>query len=155
VSDPSAPVVVGQETGCPYADGVDVSDDGDTVYIACASDADFDGTLRIVDATDRAHPVALGSLRLPGTESLPDYNVAHSVVVAGGTAHVGNEYGLDEIDVSVPAAPVWLARHDTGYPVFKVERAPDGRVFAFTHVAGVFVFGLAPDEAIFANGFDG
>ena len=75
-------------------------------------------------------------------------------MVAGGTAYVGNENGLDEIDVTTPAAPVWRARHDTGYSVRKVERAPDGRIFAFTQVAGTWVFAPA-DDRIFRDGFDG
>ena len=154
VTDPASPSVVGQDTGCPYAMGVDVSADGNTTYIACASDATFANALRIVDTTDRAQPLLLGSLTLPGLPpNLTDYNVAYSVVVADGRAYVGNEFGLDEIDVSDPTAPVWLARHFTGYTVRKVERAPDGRVFAFAGAAGVFVY--APqNDAIFADGFD-
>jgi hypothetical protein len=154
VSNPSAPVVVGQDTGCPYADGVDVSADGNTTYIACASDETFANALRIVDTTDKAHPVLLGSVALPGVPSLPDYNVAHSVVVVGNVAYVGNEYGLDEVDISNPAAPVQTVRHDTGYFVGKVERAADGRIFAFAQLAGVFVFAPQAGDVIFRNGFD-
>ena len=149
VSNPSAPAVVGQYTDCAYADGVDVSADGDTTYVACS-----DGSLRIVDSSDRAHPVLLGSVTLPGSDSLPDYNVAHSVVVDGGVAYVGNEYGLDEVDVSDPAAPVQVARHPTGFFVSRVERAPDGRVYAFAAEAGTYVFAPAVADRVFANGFD-
>lgn len=146
VSNPTAPVVVGQYADCADADGVDVSADGDIAYVACA-----DGSLRILDASDRANPALLGSVTLPGSASFPDYNVAHSVVVADGVAYVGDEYGLVEVDVRDPAAPVRIARHDTGYFVSKVERAPDGRVFAFANQAGVFVFAGDP---IFADGFE-
>lgn len=152
VSNPSAPTVVGQDTGCPDASGVDVSADGATAYVACASDATFANALRIVDTGDKANPQLLGSVVLPGQPPLADYNVAYSVVVYGSTAYVGNEYGVDEVDVSDPAAPVWLARHPTGYSVRKVELAPDGRVFAMAGTAGVFVF-ERPD-AIFADSFD-
>jgi hypothetical protein len=154
VSNAAQPVVVGQDTGCPYAQGVDVSVDGDTTYIACASDATFANALRIVDTSNRAQPLLLGSLTLPGLPpNLTDYNVAYSVVVAGTRAYVGNEFGVDEIDVSDPTAPVWLARQATGYTVRKVERAPDGRIFAFASAAGVFVY-APPGDAIFADGFD-
>jgi hypothetical protein len=154
VSNPAAPTVVGQELGCSEANGVDVSADGNTTYIACASDVNFANALRIVDTTNKASPSLLGSITLPGSLSLPDYNVAHSVVVVGNTAYVGNEDGLDEINVSNAAAPVRIARHDTGYFVSKVERAADGRIFALAQAAGVFVFTPQTGDAIFANGFD-
>jgi len=146
VSDPAHPAVVGQDTGCPYASGVDVSADGNTTYVACS-----DGSLRIVDTTDRSAPTLIGSVTLPGNEVLPDYNVAHAVIVVGDIAYVGNENGLDEVDIRNPAAPVQTARHETGYAVSRLARAPDGRIFAFAQLAGVFVF--APDR-IFGNGFD-
>jgi hypothetical protein len=129
--------------------GVDVSADGDTTYVACS-----DGTLRIVDTRDRTAPALLGSVMLPGVPSLPDYNAAHSVVVVGTIAYVGNEDGLDEIDVSNAAVPVRTVRHDTGYFVSKVERAADGRIFAFAQAAGVFVFAPQNADVIFANSFD-
>ncbi|MEO7433703.1 MAG: hypothetical protein ABIR62_17185 [Dokdonella sp.] len=154
VSNPAAPVVAGQEGSCPYANGIDVSADGNTAYIACASDAEFANALQIVDTTDKAHPVLLGSVALPGTEGLPDYNNPHSVVVVGNIAYVGNEYGLDEVDVSNRAAPVQTFRHPTGYFVSKVERAADGRIFAFAQAAGVFVFAPLASDSIFANGFE-
>jgi hypothetical protein len=154
VSNAAQPLVVGQDTGCPYAMGVDVSSDGNTTYIACASDTTFANALRIVDTTSRAQPLLLGSISLPGLPpNLTDYNAAYSVVVAGTRAYVGNEFGVDEIDVSDPTAPVWLTRHFTGYPVRKVERAPDGRIFGFASTSGVFVY-AAPGDAIFADGFD-
>jgi hypothetical protein len=154
VSNPASPLLVGQETGCTEANGVDVSADGNTTYIACASDTNFANALRIVNTTDKANPVLLGSISLPGSLGLPDYNVAHSVVVVGNIAYVGNEDGLDEIDVSNPAAPVRTVRHDTGYFVSKVARAADGRIFAFAQQAGVFVYAPQTGDAIFANGFD-
>ena len=154
VSNPAQPVVVGQDTGCTEALGVDVSSDGNTTYIACATDSTFVNALRISDTSNRAQPLLLASLTLPGLPpDFTDYNNAYSVVVAGTRAYVGNRYGLDEIDVSDPVAPVWLKRHFTGYAVRKVERAPDGRVFAFTSVGGVFVY-APPGDAIFADGFE-
>ena len=155
VSNPAALAVVGQDAvDCPYANGVEASADGNTVYVACASDVSFGNALQIIDATDKASPLLLGSVALPGQGSLPDYNVAHSVVVADGTAYVGNEFGLDEIDVSTPAAPSWQMRYETGYTAFKVERAPDGKVYAFTRIAGTWVFAPNGDH-IFSDGFDG
>ena len=113
-----------------------------------------ENALQVIDTSNKAQPLLLGSVTLPGLPpNLTDYNVAHSVVVVGSTAYVGNEFGLDEVDVGNPATPTWSVRHDTGYFVRKVERAPDGRIFAFTSIGGVFVY--APQDAIFANGFDG
>ena len=154
VSDPAALHVVGQDTGCPFADGIDVSADGNTVYIACASNASFQNELRIIDATDKANPLLLGSFTLPGSSQMPDYNVAHSVAVSGSTAYVANEFGVDEIDITNPAAPVQVTRHPIGYSVRKLALAPDGRVFAFAGEAGTFVFAPPPADAIFADGFD-
>jgi hypothetical protein len=154
VSDPAAPTVVGQDTGCTYANGIDVSADGNTAYVACAADENFVGTLRIVDTTDKANPVVLGSLALPGSTQLPDYNVAHAVIVDGDLAYVGHEYGVDEIDVSDPANPVQTARHETGYTVRALARDPAGRLFAFAGEAGTFVFGAGVADRIFAGGFD-
>ena len=148
VSDPTVPLLVGQYTGCTYAEGVDVSADGNTTYLACA-----DGSLHIVDASNKASPVLLGSVMLPGSPSLPDYNVAHAVVVVGAVAYVGNENGVDEVDVSHPQAPVQTARHETGFYVSKLALAPDGRVFAFAKEAGTYVFAPITDQ-VFANGFD-
>lgn len=68
--------MAGQDTGCPDASGVDVSADGATAYVACASDATFANTLRIVDTGDRTDPQLLGSLVLPGQPPLMDYRVA-------------------------------------------------------------------------------
>jgi hypothetical protein len=153
VSNPAAPLLVGQDTGCPYADGVYASADGNTAYIACASDASFANALRIIDTTNKASPLLIGSIALPGDVTLPDYNVAHAVVVVGDRAYVGNEYGVDEIDISTPATPVWLSRHEIGYFVRSLALAPDGRLFAFAGRAGVYVYGT-PGDSIFANGFD-
>ena len=144
-------MLTGQETGCPYANGIDVSSDGNTAYIACASDGNFVNELRIVDTTDKSNPTLIGSLTLPGSVQLPDYNTAYSVVVVGNVAYVGNDNGVDEVDISDPAAPVEITRHETGYSVRKVERAPDGRIYAFAGEAGMFVFA---QDRIFANGFD-
>ncbi|HEX7768843.1 MAG TPA: PQQ-binding-like beta-propeller repeat protein [Dokdonella sp.] len=154
VSTPGMPVLVGQDTGCPYAMGIDASADGNTVYIACASNATFENELRIVDVSDKANPLVLGSYVLPGSPQLPDYNAAHAVVVSGNVAYVGHEFGVDEIDIGNPVAPVPIARHDIGYSVRKLALAPDGRVFAFAGEAGTFVFAAPAGDAIFADGFD-
>ncbi|HEY6943292.1 hypothetical protein, partial [Dokdonella sp.] len=81
VSNPAAPTIVGQELSCPYANGVYVSDDGNTAYVACASDTTFANALQVIDTSNKAQPLLLGSLSLPGLPpNLTDYNVAHSVV---------------------------------------------------------------------------
>ena len=140
VSNPAAPAVVGQDTGCSYANGIDVSADGNTAYIACASDENFQNALRIVDTSDKANPVVVGSVALPGSTTLPDYNAAYAVIVDGKVAYVGNEYGVDEVDISDPAHPVQTVRHETGYTVRALARDPAGRIFAFAGDAGTFVF---------------
>ncbi|MEO5626810.1 MAG: hypothetical protein ABIQ70_12445 [Dokdonella sp.] len=154
VANPAAPTLVGQDVGCAEADGVDVSADGNTTYMACAYDTTFANALRIVDTTNNARPTLLGSISLPGSPGLPDDNVAHSVVVAGNVAYVGNEDGLDKVDVSNAAAPVRTLRHDTGYFVRMVERATDGRSFAFAQAAGVTMFTPQDADVIFASSFD-
>lgn len=72
--------------------------------------------------------------------------------MSGSAVCVGNDYGVDEVDVSDPTAPLWLARHPAGYGVRKAELAPDGRVFAMAATAGVF--GFERPAAIFADGLD-
>jgi hypothetical protein len=156
VSNASAPTVVGQDTGCAYAVGIDVSADGNTAYVACASDENFANALRIVDTTDKSNPVVIGSVALPGSTQLPDFNTAYAVIVDGDTAYVGNEYGVDEVDISDPAHPVQTVRHETGYTVRSLARDPSGRILAFAGEAGTFVFdasGGVTDD-IFSDGFD-
>ncbi len=134
VSNPAAPVQVGQDTTCPYAYGVDVSRDGNTTYIGCA-----DGSLEIIDSTKKANPVMLAKVALPGNPA----PAAYSVVVRGGMAYVGNDSGVDEFEVSNPKSPVQTFRHWTGFPVRKLNHAPDGRLFAFAGLAGTYEFAPA------------
>ncbi len=156
VSNASSPIVVGQDTGCAYANGIDVSADGNTAYVACGSDENFANALRIVDTTDKANPVVIGSVALPGSPQLPDFNTAYAVIVDGDTAYVGNEYGVDEVDISDPTHPVQTVRHETGYTVRTLARDPAGRILAFAGEAGTFVFdaGGGVADRIFSNGFD-
>ena len=155
VSNPASPTVTGQDTGCPYAYGIDVSADGNTAYVACASDENFANALRIVDTTDKANPVVIGSVALPGSPQLPDYNAAYAVIVDGDTAYVGNEYGVDEVDITDPTHPVQTVRHETGYTVRALARDPAGRILAFAGEAGTFVYDTAGvTDRIFSSGFD-
>ncbi|HEX6832022.1 MAG TPA: hypothetical protein VF132_00700, partial [Rudaea sp.] len=147
VSDPTAPIVTALDsTDCNYAGGIDASADGRIVYLACE-----DGTLKIFDASDKSNPALIGSVFLPGSPNLPDYNVAHAVAVDGGTAFVGTESGVDEVDVSDPHAPTVKAHHETGTAVYRVVRADDSRIYAFAGQAGTFVFS---NDKIFASGFE-
>lgn len=151
VANPAAPTVVGQDKSCSFADGIDVSADGNLAYVACASDSEGNNAFLIINTANKANPVIIGSIVLPGSKDLPDYNNAHSVVIDGEMAYVANEFGVDEIDIRDATAPVRIARHEIGYAVRKIERAPDGRVFAFAGEAGTFVFAK---DSIFENGFD-
>lgn len=151
VSDPTAPAVTGQDMGCPYAGGLFVSADGNTTYIACESDANFDNALRIVDTSDKSHPTLIGTIALPGSDALPDYNAAHSVVVSGTIAYVGNEYGVDQIDISHPDAPVWVTRDVTASAVRRVALSSNGMLYAFAGSGGVYVFAT---DRMFSDGFD-
>jgi hypothetical protein len=153
VSDPSAPTVVGQEMGCPYAGGLFVSADAKTTYIACESDENFANALRIIDTHDKSQPSLIGTVALPGSSVLPDYNAAHAVIVIGTSAYVGNEFGVDQIDVSHPGAPVWRHRDATASPVSRLGLSPDGRLFAFAGTGGVYVYTPVPDR-LFGDGFD-
>jgi hypothetical protein len=131
VSNPSAPVQVGRNTTCVYAYGIDVSKDGKTTYIACA-----DGSLEIIDTSNKANPVLLGSIVLPGSPA----PAAYAVALSGTTVYVGNDNGVDEVDVSNPKAPAQTVRHKTGFPVRKLAHTPDGRLFAFAGLAGTYEF---------------
>ena len=131
VSNPSAPLQAGQNTDCADAYGVDVSPNNKITYIACA-----DGSFDILDTSDKTNPVTLGRLALPGTQAPAVY----SVTVAGATAYVGNDYGVDEVDVSDPKNPVQIVRHPTGFPVRRLSKSPDGRIFAFTGLAGAYEY---------------
>jgi hypothetical protein len=153
VSDPATPTVTGQDLGCPYADGLFVSPDGNTTYIACSSDENFHNALRIVDTSDKSLPTLVGTIALPGDAALPDYNAAHAVVVIGTTAYVGNEYGVDQVDVIQPSQPMWRHRDATGSAVRRLALAPDGRLYAFAGTSGVYVYTPVPDR-LFGDGFD-
>jgi hypothetical protein len=146
VSTPSQAHQVGQYNQC-NASGVDISGDTNKAYLAC------DDGITILDISNKATPVLLGSLTLPGNEQFPDYNRAWSILVDGSTAYVGTEYGIDVIDVRHPATPVRRYHNDTGFYVRKLAQAPqpDSRVFAFAAQAGTYVY--RPD-GIFEDGFD-
>jgi hypothetical protein len=140
VSNPSAPLKVGQYTSCPNAYGVDVSADGNTAYLACV-----DGSLDIIDTSNKTSPTLLGSVKLPGNVTPQVY----AVIVSGTAAYVGNDYGVDEVDVSNPKRPVRTVRHKSGFPVRRLALAPDGRIFAFAGLAGTYEFAPVTDSSEF------
>jgi hypothetical protein len=140
VSDPSAPLQVGQYTGCSNAYGIDVSEDGGTTYLACV-----DGSLDIIDTSDKTNPILLASIPLPGTLTPQVY----AVVVSDTTAYVGNDYGVDEINIANPKHPVRTVRHNTGFPVRRLAHAPDGRILAFAGLAGTYEFTPVADPPQF------
>jgi len=150
ISNPAAPTIASSYSDCASSGGLAVSDDGNTTYLACTAD----GSLRILDTTEKNAPVQLGSVTLPDNPLLPGYGVAYDVVIDGTMAYVGNVWGVDEIDISNPAAPAAGTRHETAFDVRKVAKAPDGRIFAFAGLAGIYVYAPATADRIFADGFD-
>ncbi len=125
VSCPRAcdPVIIGS-VGTPgfFAQGVAVS--GTMAYVA-----DGLSGLLVIDVSNPAAPVILGSVVTPGT--------ARGVAVSGTVAYVADvNFGLQVIDVSNPAAPAILG--SVGMPDFARDVAVSGSV---AYVAD-FNFGL-------------
>jgi hypothetical protein len=85
---------VGQIDTPGFAQGVAV--EGDYVYIA-----DDESGLRVVNVSDPAHPVEVGSLPMPG------YAPFWDVAVQGNYAYIVADWqgGLRVVDVSVPETP--------------------------------------------------
>jgi hypothetical protein len=69
----------------------------------------------------------------------------YAVIVSGTTAYVGNDSGVDEINIANPKHPVQNVRHNTGFPVRRLAHAPDGRVLAFAGLAGTYEFAPVTD----------
>jgi hypothetical protein len=103
VSDPANITVAASHPTPGSAWWIDISPDGDYVYVA-----DFSGGLRIFDVSNPSVPVEVGSY----TKNLER---ATQVTVKGDSVYVSDsgEIGLHVIDVSDPAAPLEVAYHRT------------------------------------------
>lgn len=152
IHEPTTPAFVTRYQGCdglspgshPVYD-IDLSDDGSLAYLAC-----YDRLLT-VDMRDPAHPQALGAY-------VPShlYPSGFSVAVRGDRAWYGDGPGVHEVDVADPAAPAIVGTTSIGpeYPS-RLRPLADGRLFAFTRISGIHVFGERAPDRIFVDGFDG
>jgi hypothetical protein len=143
VSDESTPQIVGTYFDCGALSGyaVAVSSDGALAYLACE-----DGTLRVLDTHDVTHPTLIGTYTLPDT-----YNVSISLAVRGNRAYLGHAFGIDEIDIEDPAAPVFVSRLSTAEPVYRLALSADRSMLAVTFEAGIYRF---DEDVIFRNRFE-
>ncbi len=100
VSNPAQPTVLGK--GLPFPDIVQgIFVEGSRAYVA----AGFSG-LHIIDVTNPANPVEVGSYDSPGD--------AVGVYVVGATAYLADsQSGLRVVNVSNPASPAELSFYDT------------------------------------------
>lgn len=149
ISNPSTPAVIGGvSVGRNLTD--DVAAVAPYVYTA-ASDAG----LKVVDATDPAHPTVVGTCDTPGT--------AQAIIVQGTLAYIADgASGLRIIDVSSPTHPVSVGTLDTynaegiaisgayayiadGWGAFKVIRIDDPTSPTFVASLGGIPYAHAVD----------
>ena len=132
IADPEHPVEVGSYSrDCDSASDLKLDESGTRVYLACR-----DG-LRILDVTQPTAPVLLGSY-----PSYEGFSYAARVEQAGNRAWYGDYSGVYEFDVTNPSTPQLLQVMSTsGYNPQRLRRTVDSRLFAFTGIAGIQVFG--------------
>ncbi len=104
----------------------------------------YDGSLRIIDAVDPAHPVLLGSvnpIEPQGSDRI------RTIYVEDNLAYVGYEKnnGLRVIDVSKPSAPLVVGGYDNDEPVMGLE-ARNSVVFAVAGDTGLWVVPLCREH---------
>jgi hypothetical protein len=143
VSDESNPTIVGAYFDCGTLTGnaVAVSSDGALAYLACE-----DGTLRVLDTHDVAHPMLLGTYTLPDT-----FNVSLSLGLRGDRVYLGHAFGIDEINIEDPTAPAFVSRLPTAEQVDRLALSSSKSILALTAEAGVYRFS---EDVIFRNSFD-
>lgn len=151
IRTPTEPAQVVYWQGCegvaPDAHPVEdvaLSADGTRAYVACAD------RMAILDLADPANPQVLGEyVSADGLQS------GSAVEVRGDRAWYGDGLGVHEIDVADPAAPALVRVTNLGdVNPGRLRALPDGRLFAFTPLSGIHVFGEAAQDAIFADGFE-
>ncbi len=154
VGNPDAPVEVGVwNDGCTdtlgrAASDIDINAEGTLAVVACGTG------MHLLDLSRPASPVRVGGYEI-------DYWTAGpTVTLRGDRAWFADALGLIEFDIADPAMPVELGRTTMGYiPPRRLRSTDDGRLFAFSYLTGLHVFGTAstgePDDRLFADGFDG
>jgi hypothetical protein len=124
VSHPTAPVQVGFYNACSSASDVVLDKSGTTAFVAC------DNGVHIVDVSKPNQPVARGI-----------YPVAsQTVALMHGRIYAGNADGFDEIDFGHPAQPLLVEHHSLPVQPKALRAGPEGRLFAFTGDAGIYVY---------------
>jgi|SRR5579859_4132861 len=124
VSNPTAPVQVALYGACSSANDVALDKNGTTAFVAC------DDGLHIVDVSKPNQPVARGI-----------YPVAsQTVALLHGRLYAGNADGFDEIEFDHRSQPARVAHHALPVPPVALREGSEGRLFAFTGTAGVYVF---------------
>lgn len=110
VSNPTSPTLIGAfDFGGPAC--YDVAVVGTRVYLAC-------GEFHVVDISDAAHPVELGSLVMPSDLT--------GVVVSGSIAYVAaGDAGVAAVDVSDPYSPTLVGSFNTPGLARQVDVAGD------------------------------
>ncbi len=99
VSNPAHPQLIGQTAVLP-AIVRDVYVVDNYAYVAAGG-----AGLRVVDVSDPAVPLEVGTYKPPGG--------AEGIYVAGKYAYVTDGYGLRVVDVSAPAVPLQVGGYDT------------------------------------------
>jgi hypothetical protein len=125
VSNASAPVRLGEYTGCANVRGVGVT--GTIAVIGCGQEA------QIIDVSDPAAPKQVGTWPLADGEG-----ETWTILAAEGRAYIGDDVGVTVIDVSTPATPALVVKKTTPYTVRGLTLPLAGRLVAAAGLAGVF-----------------
>ena len=137
VTDPAAPLVVGEIVLPDWVNGITVS--GDYVYVG-----DGEAGLRVIDVSDPSAPVEVGFFYMP-------FGILfYGVAVSGGFAYVADgPGGVRVIDVSTPSEPVEVGRCLT--PVYPYALS-GGLVYVGDGSAGMEIFIIG--DCLFSDGFE-
>ena len=149
VSDPAAPILLAQTSGCALSDSslerLAVSADGNLAYMAGMSCSQVE----IYDTTVKTNPVIVGAYTLPDEFT----NTAINVALNGNRMYVEHGIGIDLVDISDSTAPFQLTRYEPiASSAARISRSPSGLLMFFSYrQEGMTVF---LEDAIFAAGFE-
>ena len=104
-------------------------------YVAAGSNG-----LQIFDLSSSTTTNAVGSVTT-------NITFAQSVWVSGNHAYVGDDTGLNVIDISSPSNPSWRARVTTGLPVYGLADAGPGALALAADAAGLEIAIINSPEA--------